>query len=90
MVEVDLASSKEEEDLLEHSQRRSKEQEAIEIAQSEEQAVKGSTGKAEQRRSYRDSLLGYGNRYNIRGEELDDGEVSDDDIIVESSDGSWI
>lgn len=76
--------SKEEEDLLERSKRRSKENEG-----KGEDASKATEEKTE-RRSYSDSVLGYGRRRNIRGEELDDGEVSDDDLIDESSDGTWI
>lgn len=62
----------------------------MESSRSEEQADQRPTGKVEQRRSYHDSVLGHGKRYNFRGEELDDGEIFDDDIIEESSDGSWI
>lgn len=87
--------SKEEEDLLERSKRRSKDQsreedhedrEASEQAEDEQRAPKRQTPM----RSYRDSVLGYGKRWNIRGEEIDEGYVSDDDLIEECADGTWV
>src|SRR4051812_46870421 len=44
----------------------------------------------EHRRSYRDSVLDHGRRKTLMGEDLDDGEVSDDDLIEECSDGMWV
>lgn len=72
--------SKEEEDLLKRSKRRSKDQEEMDTSQPGEDSDQASKENME-RRSYRDSVLGYGKRRNIQWEELDDGYVSDDDLI---------
>lgn len=58
-------ASMEEEDLLERSKRRSKDQEDMATSQPGEQSEQQPKGEAERRRSYRDSVLGYGKRYNI-------------------------
>lgn len=44
----------------------------------------------EKRRSYRDTVLDSGRRKMLMGEDVDDGEVSDDDIIEESMDKTWL
>src|SRR4051812_1527868 len=88
-TEGDTGFSTEEEDLLERSKRKSKERDDMEASQQGEN-LSIATETKEVRRSYRDSVLGYGKRRNIRGEELDDGYMSDDDLIEESTDGTWV
>lgn len=80
-------TSKEEEDLLERSKRRFKDEDDMDTSQPEDVHSKPTTEKVE-RRSYWDSILGYGKRKNIRGEEIDDRDVFDDDLIEESTDGT--
>lgn len=67
-------------------QRRPKEDEIDRNSQSS--SLEDGTGKG---RTFRDMVLGAGRRWGISGEEiLDDGEVSDDDLIEESTDSTWI
>lgn len=70
--------SEEEIDLLERSKKRDKDQRSV-----------GDAGNVK-RRSYRDSVLESGRRKTLMGEDIDEGEISDDDIIEESTDRTWI
>lgn len=44
----------------------------------------------EEHSSYRDSVLGYGKRRNIRGKESDYSYVFVDNLIEESTDSTWV
>lgn len=87
-TETPTETSKEE-DLLERSKRRSKN--GVGEEKSQKSGLEGATTNgSKRRRSYRDSVLGVGRKIGIFGEEdLDGGEVSDDDLIEESTDGTW-
>lgn len=66
-----------------------KEGEEMQLGAQEIQAAESAPAK-EQRRSYRDLVLSYGRRKTLMGKDLDDGEVSDDDLIEKSPDGTWV
>lgn len=77
--EGDTSASAEEEDMLERSKRRGKNQVDMETA----------SPKAP-RRSYRDSVLSHDRRRDLMGAEIDDSEVSDGDLIEECTDSTWV
>lgn len=82
-------ATKEEEDLLGRNKRRSKGIEDMDTATQREQAEEA-TSATEKSRSYRDSVISHGRRKTLMGEDLDEEEVSDDDLIEESTDGTWV
>lgn len=84
-------STTEEEDLLERSKWREKGATGLGTSTStgtdkttDDDAVK------EKCRSYRDFVLESGRWRTLMGENIDEGEISDDDIIEESTGGTWV
>lgn len=92
-VSEDVDLTTEEADLLDRSKRRGKDAEDVDVqAQGNVGGASSTQAKGKAQASYRDTVLG--DRDSVRQmsagfEELDEAEISDDDLVEESNDATW-